>query len=90
MTEIKSAKPLVSYFVLAAAVLALALAGFGLFLRYPAILMGSASLSGLYLVATVAGVGALFSPCSCPLLVTLLARNVDQGNHGMLWRVGSL
>ena len=86
MSQPKLVKPYVPFFVLTVVILGAALIGLGLFRRYPFILAETGTLSGLYLVAIAAGAGALFSPCSFPLLVTLLARDVDDGGHRMLWR----
>ena len=86
MSQPKPIKLYVPFIILTAVTLGVALIGFGIFRRYPVILAGNGTLSGLYLVAIAAGAGALFSPCSFPLLVTLWARDVDGGGNRMLWR----
>jgi cytochrome c biogenesis protein CcdA len=62
------------YFLLAAGVVILALAGYSGYVLYPRFDLPAVTGVGLLLLAAAAGVAAFFSPCSFPLLVTLLAR----------------
>lgn len=72
--------PGLRYAVLATVVLVISVLGFTLFLTYlevdTAALLGSGSL----LIGIAAGAASFFSPCSFPLLVTLLAREIDRGS----------
>ena len=54
--------------------LLMAMIGYGSFVLYPHLPLPTSAGSGLILLAMMAGMGSLFSPCSFPLLVTLLAR----------------
>ncbi|MDT8305317.1 MAG: hypothetical protein RRC07_05225, partial [Anaerolineae bacterium] len=56
------------------AVLLLALAGYAGYVLYPRFALPAASGAGLLLLAAAAGLASFFSPCSFPLLATLLAR----------------
>ncbi|MFO7540625.1 MAG: cytochrome c biogenesis protein CcdA [Chloroflexota bacterium] len=62
------------YFLLAAGVVILALAGYSGYVLYPRFDLPAVTGVSLLLLAAAAGVAAFFSPCSFPLLVTLLAR----------------
>lgn len=62
------------YILLAAIVALLALAGYAGYVAYPRFDLPAASGIGLLVLAAGAGVASFFSPCSFPLLVTLLAR----------------
>jgi cytochrome c biogenesis protein CcdA len=62
------------YFLLAAGVVILALAGYSGYVLYPRFDLPAVTGVGLLLLAAAAGLAAFFSPCSFPLLVTLLAR----------------
>ncbi|HEX6302649.1 MAG TPA: cytochrome c biogenesis protein CcdA [Anaerolineales bacterium] len=62
-------------------VLMLALAGYLGFVVYPRFDLPSVTGSGLLILATMAGVASFFSPCSFPLLLTLLAREVREDNR---------
>lgn len=62
------------YFWLATAVLILSLLGYLGYLAYPRFALSGVATSSLLLLAMMAGVASLFSPCSFPLLLTLLAR----------------
>lgn len=62
------------YGLLTALVLAIALLGFSVFLHYTALDMVGFAGSGLLVLAVAAGTASFFSPCSFPLLATLLAR----------------
>jgi cytochrome c biogenesis protein CcdA len=62
--------------LLIAATLLVSLTGYGGFRLYPTI--GSATGLGLLVVAAAAGFAAFFSPCSFPLLLTLVARQAAE------------
>jgi cytochrome c biogenesis protein CcdA len=62
------------YFLLAAGVAILALAGYSGYVLYPRFDLPAVTGVSLLLLAAAAGLAAFFSPCSFPLLVTLLAR----------------
>ena len=67
------------YVVLAGAVALAGLAGYVGYVVYPRFDLPSVTGAGLLLLAAGAGVASFFSPCSFPLLVTLLAREVGGG-----------
>lgn len=67
----------VRYALLAAAILLVGLAGLGGFLVYPRIQASASVGAGTLALAAAAGVAIFFSPCSFPLLLTLLAREAD-------------
>ncbi|MCA9943820.1 MAG: hypothetical protein H6656_21750 [Ardenticatenaceae bacterium] len=73
---------------LATAVLILSLFGYGGYILYPRFDLKSAAASGLLPLAVMAGVASLFSPCSFPLLLTLLAGE-SSGNGRLLRSVGA-
>jgi len=62
------------YILLAAIVGVLALAGYAGYVLYPRFDLPAATGIGLFVLAAGAGIASFFSPCSFPLLVTLLAR----------------
>lgn len=62
------------YALLAAGVVILALVGYGGYALYPRFGLPAGEGASLLLLAVAAGVASFFSPCSFPLLVTLLAR----------------
>lgn len=64
---------------LTTAVFITALLGYSLFLAYPSLSTQSGVFLPLGVVAVFAGIASLFSPCSFPLLVTLL--NQDTHNR---------
>lgn len=66
------------YALMAASVLAIALLGFLAFVRYLELNLAQFAGSGLLVLAIVAGTASFFSPCSFPLLVTLLARETGS------------
>lgn len=68
------ARPGVWYAMLAIGVVLLALAGYTGYVLYPRFGLPAASGLGLMVLAAGAGIAAFFSPCSFPLLATLLAR----------------
>ena len=70
------------YVVLAGAVALAGLAGYVGYVVYPRFDLPSVTGAGLLLLAAGAGVASFFSPCSFPLLVTLLAREVGGGPPG--------
>jgi cytochrome c biogenesis protein CcdA len=70
--------------VLAAAVALLGVAGYVGYVTYPRFNLPSVAGAGLLLLGAAAGVASFFSPCSFPLLLTLLAREVRGGRRGRL------
>jgi cytochrome c biogenesis protein CcdA len=67
------------YLVLVAAVGLAGLAGYVGYVAYPRFDLPPLAGAGLLVLATGAGVASFFSPCSFPLLLTLLAREVRGG-----------
>jgi cytochrome c biogenesis protein CcdA len=67
------------YGLLVAAVVVAALAGYVGYLLYPRFDLPSVAGAGLLALAAAAGFAAFFSPCSFPLLATLLARQTGAG-----------
>lgn len=57
----------------------LALAGYAGYVVYPRFDLPAAAGIGLLVLSVGAGFASFFSPCSFPLLVTLLARRTDAG-----------
>ncbi len=75
------------YLLLSGIVLLLALLGYATFILYPQVVRPSSAGSGLILLAIAAGMASLFSPCSFPLLVTLLAREASTNSRTALVRI---
>lgn len=71
----------VRYALLALGVILAGLAGYLGYVTFPRFQLPAVSGAGLLLLAAGAGLAAFFSPCSFPLLVTLLAREVDGGRE---------
>jgi len=68
------------YFLLAAAVVFVAVTGYSGYVFYPRFDLPALSGIGLLVLAAAAGIASFFSPCSFPLLVTLLARPAGAAN----------
>ncbi len=66
------------YLALALGAVLLALAGYLGYVVYPRFQLAAGSGAGLLLLAAGAGVASFFSPCSFPLLVTMLARPLAE------------
>ncbi len=66
------------YALLAGLVLAIAAIGFVAFISYLQLDIAAFAGSGLLLLGVAAGAASFFSPCSFPLLVTLLARSIGS------------
>ncbi|HZD74042.1 MAG TPA: cytochrome c biogenesis protein CcdA [Actinomycetota bacterium] len=66
------------YLALTAGALLLALAGYLGYALYPRFELPAGAGAGLLLLAAGAGVASFFSPCSFPLLVTMLARPIAE------------
>lgn len=64
------------YALLALAVVALALAGYAGFRLYPRLGLPEVEGAALMVLSAAAGMAAFFSPCSFPLLATILSRDV--------------
>ena len=67
------------YLLLAVGVVLLSVAGYTGYVLYPRFGLPRAAGIGLQVLAATAGVAAFFSPCSFPLLLTLLARETGSG-----------
>lgn len=65
------------YFFLLLGVILLAVGGYGGYVLYPRFDLPAATGIGLLALAATAGIASLFSPCSFPLLMTLLAREAE-------------
>lgn len=61
---------------------ALGLAGYLGYVIYPRFDLPAGAGSGLLVLAAAAGIGSFFSPCSFPLLVSMLARPLAQEEPG--------
>ena len=71
------------YLVLIVLVVVVAVAGYVGYVVYPRFDLPAVQGLGLFGLAAAAGVASFFSPCSFPLLVTLLARQaVDDADSG--------
>ena len=70
------------YALLALVIVALAVAGYGGFVLYVRLDLPSFAGAGLFVLAAAAGTASFFSPCSFPLLVTLLAREAGADKPG--------
>ncbi|HSM58841.1 MAG TPA: hypothetical protein VK879_21990 [Candidatus Sulfomarinibacteraceae bacterium] len=66
-------------------VLLLALAGYAGYALYPRFDLPGVTGIGLLILAAGAGTASFFSPCSFPLLATLLARQVRDVERGPAW-----
>lgn len=66
------------YVLIVVAFVALALAGYLGYVLYPRFGLPSVSGAGLLVLAVAAGIASFFSPCSFPLLVSLLGRGPDS------------
>jgi cytochrome c biogenesis protein CcdA len=73
------------YLFLVIAVLLLALVGYAGYVLYPRFDLPAVSGAGLLLLAAAAGVASFFSPCSFPLLATLLARQARDVERRVAW-----
>jgi cytochrome c biogenesis protein CcdA len=67
------------YGLLIVAVVALGVAGYGTYLLYPRFDLPAVDAVGLAVLSFAAGVAAFFSPCSFPVLATLLIRESEGG-----------
>lgn len=70
------------YLLLIAGVLVFSLVGYGGFILFPQFDHPSQASIGLLVLAAMAGVASLFSPCSFPLLVTLLSHEATGRERG--------
>lgn len=71
----------IRFFLLVAGLLLLALAGYGGYVLYPRFDLPVVTGAGLLFLAVGAGLASFFSPCSFPLLATLLARQARQARE---------
>jgi cytochrome c biogenesis protein CcdA len=74
MPDMTSSPRWLWYALLTLFVVILAVAGYGGYNLYPRFALPATQGASLLLLAAAAGIGSFFSPCSFPLLVTLLAR----------------
>ena len=66
------------YLILVLSVVFLAFVGYTGFLLYPRFSLPDVAGIGLMVLAAAAGIASFFSPCSFPILVTLLARETSS------------
>ena len=78
MPDVPHASPGRRYVALALGAVALALAGYLGYVIYPRFDLPAGQGAGLLLLAAGGGVASFFSPCSFPLLVTMLARPLGE------------
>lgn len=78
-------KQTLRYLLLVLAVLLVALAGYAGYVLYPRFDLPAATGAGLLILAAGAGLASFFSPCSFPLLATLLARQVRGVEQVEAW-----
>lgn len=78
--ERSQGKSITWYLFLVLGVLILAIAGYTGYVLYPRFQLPAVSGIGLSLLAAMAGIASFFSPCSFPLLLTLLARETGKDN----------
>ncbi len=71
----------VRYWAWALAAVTLGLAGYSGYVLYPRFDLPAGAGAGLLVLAAAAGVASFFSPCSFPLLVTMLARPLAPGSE---------
>jgi hypothetical protein len=71
------AKPARQYALLALGAVALGLAGYTGYVLYPRFDLPAGTGVGLLVLAAAAGIASFFSPCSFPLLVSMLARPIS-------------
>ncbi|MGH9245189.1 MAG: hypothetical protein ACRD29_12920 [Acidimicrobiales bacterium] len=72
----------VAFAGLAVGAVALGLAGYVGYVVYPRFALPAGVGAGLLVLAVGAGIGSFFSPCSFPLLVSMLARPLAAGPMG--------
>ncbi len=82
-TSRPTASPTAGLVLLALAVLAVGLIGYGAYELYPRFELDASQGLPLLLLAVGAGVAAFFSPCAFSLLLTLLARDVTLEQGGL-------
>lgn len=79
----------ISHALLVVAVAFFALAGYAGYALYPRFNLPASSGAGLLMLAAAAGIASFFSPCSFPLLVTLLARETEgKRKHPVVGALG--
>jgi cytochrome c biogenesis protein CcdA len=76
----------IRYTLLVAAVILLSAAGYVGYAVYPRFNLPPVTGIGLYVVAAEAGLGSFFSPCSFPLLATLLSRSLGPVDEQRAWK----
>lgn len=78
MTNTKNRR--IQYVLLVTGLFLLAAIGYGGYVLYPRFNLPAATGIPLLILAALAGIASLFSPCSFPLLMTLLAREAGDEN----------
>ena len=73
-------RPSIRYLLVVVAILAVGLAGFIGYVVYPRFDVSRGAGVGLVGLAAAAGIASFFSPCSFPLLATLLIRDIRPGD----------
>lgn len=79
--DVDSVRRAVLYWLFVLFVAGLALAGYAGYVIYPRFDLPASTGIGLFVLSTGAGVASFFSPCSFPLLVTLLSRRTGAGSR---------
>jgi hypothetical protein len=74
--------PTLAYWLLPLAALLITLAGYTGYLLYPRFDLSAGTGLGLLALAAAAGIASFFSPCSFPLLVTLLTASRSESDQG--------
>ncbi len=80
--ERKDGHPLQAYVILVVAVLLVAIAGFAAFRYHLTLRISGFEGTGLLLLAVASGLASFFSPCSFPLLLVLLTREIRADSEG--------
>lgn len=86
MTDDASPAQRIQYGAWAVAATGLALAGYVGYVVYPRFDLPAGAGAGLLVLASAAGIASFFSPCSFPLLVSMLARPLAGADDGVLHR----
>lgn len=66
------------YILFILGIMLLSVAGYSGYALYPRFALPGVTGAGLFVIAAMAGVASFFSPCSFPLLATLLARSIGS------------
>lgn len=77
MENIKNQSPWPATALLFALILGVSIVGYLGFTLYTSLELQKLNVGSLFLLAPIAGIAAFFSPCSFPLLATILGRTID-------------